>query len=235
MVPVTEQVVVAVVQSFSHVQLCIPTDCSTPGFPVLHHLPEVAQIQAHWVSDAIQTSLPLSSPSPPAFNLSQHQSGTGPILKDEPWVISLLYLAWNTGVLAPFYSTTSDSNAVTFPSRSTIVIGFSIIEYSKPKPWKRQKMITLNYVKLDSHGLFYFYIFVFFPFLFLLFTGFPGSNFLKSSDLLHVTEKHSQETEFRTSLVIQQVRIHLPMQGVWVQSLVRELRSRMPCSQKIKT
>ena len=53
--------------------LCNPMDCSTPGFPVLHHLPEFAQTHVHQVSDAIQPSHPLSSPSPPAFNLSQHQ------------------------------------------------------------------------------------------------------------------------------------------------------------------
>ena len=50
-----------------------PMDCSTPGFPVLHHLPEFAQTHVHWVGDAIQPSCPLSPPSPPAFNLSQHQ------------------------------------------------------------------------------------------------------------------------------------------------------------------
>ena len=48
-------------------------DCNIPGFPVHHQLPELAQIHAHQVSDAIQPSHPLSSPSPPAFNLSQHQ------------------------------------------------------------------------------------------------------------------------------------------------------------------
>ena len=47
-----------------------PMDCSTPGFPVLHYLPEFAQTHVHWVGDAIQPSHPLSSPSPPAFNLS---------------------------------------------------------------------------------------------------------------------------------------------------------------------
>ena len=50
-----------------------PGDCSTPGFPVLHHLLELAQTHVHWVSAAIQSSCPLSSPSPPALNLSQHQ------------------------------------------------------------------------------------------------------------------------------------------------------------------
>ena len=44
--------------------LCNPMDCSTPGFPVLHCLPELAQIHVHWVSNAIQPSHPLSSPSP---------------------------------------------------------------------------------------------------------------------------------------------------------------------------
>ena len=48
-------------------------DCSTPGLPVLHHLLEFAQIHVHWAGDAIQPSHPLSSPSPPAFNLSQYQ------------------------------------------------------------------------------------------------------------------------------------------------------------------
>ena len=48
-------------------------DCSTPGFPVPHRLPELAQTHVHQVGDAIQPSYPLSSPSPPAFSLSQHQ------------------------------------------------------------------------------------------------------------------------------------------------------------------
>ena len=49
-----------------------PMDCSTPGFPVLHHLLEFDQTHVHWVSDAIQPSHLLSPPSP-ALNLSQHQ------------------------------------------------------------------------------------------------------------------------------------------------------------------
>ena len=53
--------------------LCDPMDCSTPGFPVFHHLPKLTQTHVHWVSDAIQLSHHLSSPSTPAFNLSQHQ------------------------------------------------------------------------------------------------------------------------------------------------------------------
>ena len=53
--------------------LCNPMDCSTPGFPVLHQLPELAQRHVHPAGDAIQPSHPLLSPSPPAFSLSQHQ------------------------------------------------------------------------------------------------------------------------------------------------------------------
>ena len=54
--------------------LCDPRDCSTPGFPVHHQLLEFTQTHVHWVGDAIQPSHSLSSPSPPAFNLSQHQA-----------------------------------------------------------------------------------------------------------------------------------------------------------------
>jgi len=50
-----------------------PMDCITPGFPVPHQHPEFSQTHVHWVGDAIQPSHPLSSPPPPAFNLSQHQ------------------------------------------------------------------------------------------------------------------------------------------------------------------
>ena len=47
-------------------------DYSTPGFPVLHHLPELAQTHVHQISEAIQPSHPLSPTSPPTFSLSQH-------------------------------------------------------------------------------------------------------------------------------------------------------------------
>ena len=53
--------------------LCDPMDSSTSGFPVLHHLQELSQTHVHGVCNAIQSSHPLSSPSPPAFILSQHQ------------------------------------------------------------------------------------------------------------------------------------------------------------------
>ena len=53
--------------------ICDPVDCSTPGFPVHHQLLEFTQTHVHRVGDAIQPSHPLSSPSPPTYNLFQHQ------------------------------------------------------------------------------------------------------------------------------------------------------------------
>ena len=61
---------VFIVQSQSRVWLCDPMDCTMPGSSVFHCLLEFARIRVHWVSNAIQQFCPLSSPSPPAFNLS---------------------------------------------------------------------------------------------------------------------------------------------------------------------
>ena len=74
------------VQSLSRVQLCDPMDCSAPGLPVHHQLPESTQTHVNWVNDAVQPSHPLSSPSPPAFNLFQLQG----LFK---WVSSLYQVA----------------------------------------------------------------------------------------------------------------------------------------------
>ena len=60
-------------------------DCSTPGFPVHHQLLELAQIYVHQVGDAIQPSHPLSSPSPPAFNLSQHPLASALPMNIQDW------------------------------------------------------------------------------------------------------------------------------------------------------
>ena len=62
-----------VLSQFSSVTQLCPMNRSTPGLPVHHKLPESTQTRVHRVSDAIQPSHPLSSPSPPALNLSQHQ------------------------------------------------------------------------------------------------------------------------------------------------------------------
>ena len=66
--------------------LCDPLNHSMPGLPVHHQLPEFTQTHVHWVGDAIQPFHHLSSPSPPALNLSQHQSLF-------QWVSSLNYMA----------------------------------------------------------------------------------------------------------------------------------------------
>ena len=58
---------------FACPSLCDPMNRSTPGLPVHHQLPEFTQTHVHQVGDAIQPSHPLSSPSPPAPNPSQHQ------------------------------------------------------------------------------------------------------------------------------------------------------------------
>ena len=74
---IVEQILCNISQFSSVVQscptLCDPMDSSTPGLPVHHQLPESTQIHVHWIGDAIQPSHPLSSPCPPAFNISRHQ------------------------------------------------------------------------------------------------------------------------------------------------------------------
>ena len=70
---------------------CNPMDCSTPGFPVHHQLPELVKTHVHRVSDAIQPSHPLSSPSPPAFNLFRVFSNEAALLNRWPkyWNFSI--------------------------------------------------------------------------------------------------------------------------------------------------
>ena len=89
-------IVLVSVQFTSVTQSC-PTpydrmDCSTPGFPVHHQLPQLAQIHVHRVTDAIQQSYPLLSPSPPAFSLPQHwglyQESVLPIRWPKYWTFS---------------------------------------------------------------------------------------------------------------------------------------------------
>ena len=84
---------------FSSVAQSCPTLCDTmnhsmPGLPVHHQPPEFTQTHVQWVGDAIQPSHPLSSPSPPAFNLSQHQGLF-------QWVSSWHQVAKVIGVSAP--------------------------------------------------------------------------------------------------------------------------------------
>ena len=71
-IPVTSETFACCSVTQSCSTLCGPVDCSTPGSPVLHHLPKIAQTHVRWVSDAIQPSRP-HHPLSPAFNLSQHE------------------------------------------------------------------------------------------------------------------------------------------------------------------
>ena len=84
-------------QFSSVVQLCLtlcdPMECNMTSFSVYHQFPELTQTHVHWVGDAIQLSNPPSSPSPPAFNLSQHQGLF-------QWVSSLHQVAQSIGVSA---------------------------------------------------------------------------------------------------------------------------------------
>ena len=86
--------------------LCDSMDCSMPGFPVLHHLLELTQTHVHLVGDAIQPSCPLSSPSPPAFNLSVLPVNT------QHWSL-LGWTGWislqSKGLSRVFFSTTVES------------------------------------------------------------------------------------------------------------------------------
>ena len=78
----------------SRLTLCNPMalmDCSPPGFPVLHYLPEFTQTHVHWVSDAIQISHPLLTPFPPALNLFP-ASGSFPM--------SQLFAIWGQSIEA---------------------------------------------------------------------------------------------------------------------------------------
>ena len=68
-----DNMVFSSIQSFIRVRLCDPMNCSTPGLPAHHQLPESTQTHVHWVGNAIQPSHILSSPSPPSLKLSQSQ------------------------------------------------------------------------------------------------------------------------------------------------------------------
>ena len=80
------------VQPLSRVWLCNPMDCSTPGLPVHHQLPEFTQTHVHWVGDAIQPSHPLLSPSLPAPNPSQHQGLFNESFQSPPYPVDVLPL-----------------------------------------------------------------------------------------------------------------------------------------------
>ena len=93
---------VAVIQSLSHVQLCNPMNCSNPGFPVFHHLPELAQTHVHWVHDAIQSSSPValfsscpqSFPASGSFLMSQLFTSDGQSIGASASVLPMNIQGW---------------------------------------------------------------------------------------------------------------------------------------------
>ena len=94
------------VQSLSHVWRFVTPFCSMPGFPVHHQLPESTQTHAHWVHDPTQPSHPLSSPSPPACNLFQHQglfqwvSSSHQVAKVLEFQLQNQSFQWNSGLIS---------------------------------------------------------------------------------------------------------------------------------------
>ena len=147
-------------------------DCSMPVFPVHHQLPELAQTHVHRVSDAIQPSHPLSSPSPPAFNLSQHQglfqwvsflsggqsigasaSASVPLMNIQDWFpsgLTGLISLQSTGLSRVFYNTTAsiksiNSSVLSFLYSPTLT---SIHDYWKNVP--TFPMILMNTFQVTS-------------------------------------------------------------------------------------
>ena len=105
--------------------LCNPMNCSTPGFPVLHHLRELAQTHVHLVNDAVQPSLSLLPPSPLALNLSQHQGLWKPQLHQvkRPEV----------GAFTSFKDHSSTGNERSFPYNNQPVKSHGHFAYRSPR------------------------------------------------------------------------------------------------------
>ena len=132
----------SVVQSLTRAQLFVtPMDWSTRGFPVLHHLPELAQTHVHWVSDAIQLSHLLLCPSLPAFDLSQHQgllqwvSSLNQVAKVlELWILSPHHFSASSSAISPFPPISAESTGqgnypqpTLFPYYGTFGIRLSLL------------------------------------------------------------------------------------------------------------
>ena len=94
------------VQLLNHVQLCDPMDCSMSGLTIHYQLSESTQTHVHWVVDAIQPSHPLSSPSLPVLNLSQHQglfkwvSSSHQVAKGLEFQLQHQSFQWTPGLLS---------------------------------------------------------------------------------------------------------------------------------------
>jgi len=132
---------VVVVQPLSRVWLCSHMDCSTPDFPVLHHLPETTQTHVHWVSNAIQPSHPLSSPSPPAFSLPSIRVFSNesvlcirwPKLQHQPWIFRIDFLQGRL-VWSPCSPRDSEESSQHHSSEAPILwhSAFFVVQFSHP-------------------------------------------------------------------------------------------------------
>ena len=124
--------------------LCDPVDCSTSGLPVHHQLLEFTQTHVHWVGDAIQPSHLLSSPSPPAFTLSQHEgllqwvSSSHQVAKELDfqlqhetfqWTFSTDFLCdWLVWSLCSPRDSQESSPTPQFKSINSLMLSFSFLE-----------------------------------------------------------------------------------------------------------
>ena len=134
--------------------LCDPVDCGTPGFPVHHQLVELAQTHVHWVGDAIQPSHPLPSPSPLAFNLSQHRvffsESVLCIRRPKCWSFSFSISTRESlpdAMLIPEIGTNCESVALNMPANLKDSAGATRLEkgsfHSSPKEGQCQRMFRL--------------------------------------------------------------------------------------------
>ena len=127
--------------------LCDSLDCSAPGFPVLHYLPEFAQIHVHWVSDALQPSHPLLPPAPLALSLSKHQGLSNelafPIRWPKCWSFSLSpsnkYQGWYPIGLIGLISLLSKGLSRVF---STTTVRKHRVLGAQPSSWSNSHICT---------------------------------------------------------------------------------------------
>ena len=140
--------------------LCDPMNCSTPGFPIIHYLPEFAETHVHWISDAIQLSHPLLPSSPPALSLSQHQglfqwirsSHQGGKVSELPVLVSVLPVNiqnWFLLGLTGLISLLSEGLSRIFSSTTVWKYSFfgaqtSLWSNSHIRMWLLKKIVTFN-------------------------------------------------------------------------------------------
>jgi len=168
--------------------VCDHMDCGMSGFPVLYHLPALAQTHVHWVGDTIQPSHPLSSPSPPAFNLSQHEdlcqcqlftsggqsigvsaSASVLLMNIQDW-FPLGWTGWislqSTGLSRVFSRTTVQKHQF-FSAQP------SLWSTSHIHTWLLEKTIALTrWTFVGIVNISNFYLFIFFAFYFFIFFNF---------------------------------------------------------------